>query len=165
MRYIIFLSLLIVCNCAKSQIKEGIHGIWIPKAVNWKHGSSFKTYHIKDDTVVIISSFQKLIHDSIYFRAEPGFSVMKGVLKPVAEGKYLLPHRTLYRFIKISGRPDVGTDTISVVVSKGKTQKLNINGKDYIPGKLYTGESKQAIVFLATVTAPRMETHPEEFEE
>lgn len=164
MRYCIFLSLLIICSCGKSQKKEDLSGIWIPEVVDWEDGS-FRTYHIQEDTVVIISSLQKLIDDSIYFRAEPGFSVMKGVLSPVADQKYQLQHKALYRFIKIPGLPDVGTDTISVVASGDTIQKLNINGKNFIQARLYTGKSKEAIISLATITASRMETHPEEFAE
>jgi hypothetical protein len=164
MRYCIFLSLLIICSCGKSQKKENLSGIWIPEVVDWEDGS-FRTYHIQEDTVVIISSLQKLIDDSIYFRTEPGFSVMKGVLTPAAEGKYRLQHKALYRFMKIPGLPDVATDTISVIASNDTIQKLNINGVNFIKGRLYTGKSKEAIIEMATQMAPDMEKHPERFAE
>jgi hypothetical protein len=164
MRYFIFLSLLIICSCGKSQNKENLNGIWIPEVVAWEDGS-FNTYHIQKDTVAIIASMQKMIDDSIYFRAEPGYSLMKGVLSPVADRKYLLSHRALYRFIKLPGLPDVATDTISVVASNDTTIKLNINGINYIQARLYTDKSRELIITMATKMAPEMEKHPESFKE
>ena len=164
MRYFIFLSMVIICSCGKSPNKENLNGIWIPEVVDWEDGS-FNTYHIQEDTVVIIASMQKMIDDSIYFRAEPGYSLMKGVLSPVEDRKYLLSHRALYRFIKLPGLPDVVTDTISVVASNDTTIKLNISGINFIQSKLYTGKSKELIITMATKMAPEMEKHPEEFEE
>jgi hypothetical protein len=166
MRYFIFLSLLIICSCGNSRKKENVNGIWVPEVVDWQDGS-FDTYYIKEDTVIIISSMQKLIHDSIYFRTEPGFKIMKGVLKLVGDQKYLLPHRILYRTLKLPGinSDDIITDTISVVASNDTTIKLNINGINFIQGKLYTNESKESIITMATKMVPDLEKHPEEFEE
>lgn len=165
MRYCIFLLLLIVCSCGKSRKKENVNGIWIPEVVDWKDGG-FDTYYINEDTVVIITSEQKLIHDSIYFRTEPGINVKKGILNPIADHKYLLPYRTLYRFIKLPGTDanDVVTDTISVVPSNDAGLQLNINGKNFIQGKLYTHEARKAIISIATKMVPELEKHPEEFD-
>jgi hypothetical protein len=56
-----------------------VGGIWIP--VTKDHGN-FATYCISSDSsVVIITSTQKRVGDSIAFRAEPGFVVRKGTLK------------------------------------------------------------------------------------
>jgi hypothetical protein len=165
MRYFVFLSLLIFCCCGKSKKMENVNGIWIPEVVDWKEGS-FDTYYIKDDVVIIISSEQKMIKDSICFRTEPGFNVMKGVLRPVADGKFLLPHRTLYRFIKLSGvkADEFLTDTISVVPSKDTALRLSINGINFIQGRLYTRDSKESIIVIATKMVPDMEKYPERFE-
>jgi hypothetical protein len=162
MRYFIFLSLLIFCCCVKSRKKESVNGIWIPEVVDWKEGS-FDTYYIKDDTVVIISSEQKMIKDSIYFRTEPGLNLMKGVLRPVADRKFLLPHRTLYRFIKLTGAKadEILIDTIFVVPSKDTVVRLRINGINFIQGRLYTRVSRELIIATATIMVPYMEKHPE----
>ncbi|HTI91941.1 MAG TPA: hypothetical protein VL727_15205 [Puia sp.] len=156
--------MLIISCCDKSRKKGSVNGIWIPEVVDWKEGS-FDTYYIKDDTVVIISSEQKKIKDSIYFRTEPGFNVAKGVLRPIAEGKYLLPHKSLYRFIKLKGANADGTftDTVSVVSLKGTPVRLNINGINFIQGRLYTKESRESIISIVTEMVPDMEKHPEKF--
>jgi hypothetical protein len=165
MCYFVFLSLLIFCCCGKSRKKENVNGIWIPEVVDWQEGS-FNTYYIKDDTGIIISSEQKMIKDSIYFRTEPGFNVMKGVLRPLADGKFLLPHRALYRFIKLPGikADEILADTISVVPSKDTAVRLSINGINFIQGRLYTRDSRESIISIVTEMVPDMEKHPEKFE-
>lgn len=165
MRYLIFLLLLIFCCCGKSKRKENADGIWIPEVVDWKEGS-FDTYYIKDSTVIIISSEQKRLNDSIYFRTEPGFNVKKGVLRRITDGKFLLPHRILYRFIKLPGikADETFTDTISIVSSKDTAVRLNINGLNFIQARLYTKESRESIISIATEMVPDMEKHPEKFE-
>jgi hypothetical protein len=152
------------CCCGESRRKDNVDGIWIPEVVDWKEGS-FDTYYIKDSTVIIVSSEQKKINDSIYFRTEPGFNVRKGSLRCIPDGKFVLPNRVLYQFIKLPGikADETFTDTISIVSSKDTAVRLNINGINFIQGRLYTKESKESIISIATKMVPDMVKQPEKF--
>ena len=67
-----------------------INGIWIPKAIDWRH-PQFDTYCFANDTtVVIISSIQRQEADSIIFKAVGTSTVKIGFLRRVSTNRFLI---------------------------------------------------------------------------
>lgn len=164
MMKLVTISLAIVLfSCADKENKRtGLNGIWIPQNVNWKDGN-FDTYYFPDDTsVVIISSVQKKIGDSILFRTEPGFNIKKGVVEALPNGQFKISYKFIYRFVKLTtaNADKVFEDTAKVMQPN---QSLQINHILYQRANTYTKESRDAITAIATKMVPDIEQHPEKF--
>ena len=142
-----------------------LSGIWIPVKVNWKEGD-FNTYYFgPDSSVVIISSVQKKIKDSIYFNTEEGYNIQAGTIKPESSKITIASTKMLYRFIKLSGFDynKVFIDTI-VKISRDGTALLRINGELFHRANLYKTVSKEEIIGIATKTVPMMKKDPGKFQ-
>lgn len=162
MRVFFFVISFICLRCIGKNDKPplNIKGIWIPRKVDWKDGS-FETYYFKDDsTVVIISSVQKKLKDSILFNTESGFIIKKGEIKKI-NSKFLITYRVIYRYVKIVGEGNkLFTEKITIEPN-GKS--ISINEVLYQPGDLYTKDSKERIEIMATRMVSDIEAHPERF--
>jgi hypothetical protein len=139
-------------------------GIWIPKKVNWKNGN-FDTYCFLDDSsVVIISSDQKRIKDSIIFKTEPGFIIKKGTIKSISDERFSISYKIIYRFIKLKGGEDNKIFEEIVTTQPGENKQIVIiNEIRYQRAFQYTNASKESIFKIVTKMVPEMEKHPEQF--
>jgi len=104
-------------------------GIWIPQKIKWQDGN-FDTYCFLDDSsVVIISSVQKKVKDSIVFRPEPGFNIKKGTIKLISEMRFSISYKIIYRFIKLTDVDENKTfEDIVTAQPADKNQRVFIYG-------------------------------------
>jgi len=158
-----FLIFCIACNNRQKEKIASIRGIWIPQEIDWGQGD-FETFYFQSDTsVVIISSVQKKVKNSIIFATEPGFNIKKGVIKPIGNDQFVISGAVIYRFIKVvGGGIDAFQDTVTVS-AEDSARLIRVNGVSYQKGVLYTNESKERIVSIATKMVPDIENHPEKF--
>lgn len=159
-----FVLLLLSCSGKQEGKLSSIRGIWIPRTANWQEGD-FSTYcFLNDTTAVVLSSVQKNRQDSIYFATEPGFNIKKGIVRQMADGRFSITGKTIYRFIKLTGADgkEAFQDTVAVDDEKGR-QSMMINGVPYVQGDRYTQESKRRINDIMTKMVPDIENHPEKF--
>lgn len=141
-----------------------LKGIWIPEKINWIDGD-FDTYYFPNDSsVIIFSSVQKKVGDSIYFNTEEGFNLKKGILSLSLDSNILIKAHTIYQFIKRtdSAGNEIKSDTsIVLVLQKDSIKSIQLNGLTYVPAIQYTKESKQSIINIATKMVPDIERHPQ----
>lgn len=161
----IFAILILSYSTQRDQKLPSIRGIWIPQKIDWRDGDFYTYYFPGDSSVVIIASVQKKIRDSIVFGTEPGFNIRKGKIRPISGTQFAISGKTIYRFIKLTGKnaDETFEDTVTIGYKNG-TQSVKINGTVYQKGGLYRNESKERIVSIATKMAPEIEKHPEKFE-
>lgn len=154
-----------ISNSTKKSIIE-LKGIWMPEKINWQDGD-FDTYYFPNDSsVIIISSTQKRINDSILFNTEEGFNLMKGSLSFSSDSSIETKPKTLYRFIKLvdSAGREVFLDTSVILIKPIQAQnELWINKTLYIRASQYTEQSKQDVINIATKMVSEIEKHPEKY--
>ena len=166
MRILLIGAMLLAINYGFCQVTPPkLSGIWIPVKVNWKSGD-FNTYYFgSDSSVVIISSVQKKIKDSIYFNTEEGYNIFAGTTKPESSKVTIASTKVVYRFMKISGFDynKVFKDTIVRIYNNGSTL-LRINGVLFHPARLYKAASKEEVIGIATKTVPMMKKDPAKYQ-
>jgi hypothetical protein len=143
---------------------NGISGIWIPESVHWQKNGDFKTYFFENDSeVVIISSVQKKVKDSIYFNVEEGYNLFHGYIKLSGVHK-VIQTKMIYRFVKLTGfNYDTSfLDSLSIRKTDGHLMLL-INHIPYCRGVRYNAASKQEIFDIATKTVPKIEADPDKY--
>lgn len=158
------------CSHSSSQMKKiqrpELKGIWIPEKINWEEGN-FNTYYFPNDSsVIIFSSVQKKINDSIHFNTEEGFNIFKGSLIFSSDTNVIIKAKTIYRFIKItdSAGNEIHSDTsIVLTLPKDSIKSIQLNNSTYIRAIQYTEESKHSIISIATKMVSDIEKHPERF--
>lgn len=141
-----------VLSCCTTPRSFSLDGIWIPKVIDWNDGN-FSAFYFSKDSLIIVTSTQKLINDSIYFCAEPGYILKQGFVETTSSSIYYIKFRTLHKFLKF---PD---DTIpssfiadSLVLhhNRAAINAFTFMGKEYVKDTLFTKQSVNAIQYMAT---------------
>jgi hypothetical protein len=158
-----FFILYIACNWIQDEKPTSINGIWIPQEINWEQGN-FETFYFQgNSSVIIISSVQRKVKDSIIFATEPGFNIKKGVIKSIGNNKFVISGTVIYRFIKLTGvTNDAFQDTV-IVSLENHRHLIKVDTVSYQKGALYTNESKRRIVAICTEMVSDIEKHPEKY--
>ncbi|MEP7197468.1 MAG: hypothetical protein ABI851_13180 [Saprospiraceae bacterium] len=142
--YILFL-IFAACNSQQKYKMHFANGIFIPTKIDWNDGN-FKTIYVyNDSSFILINSTQKLIRDSIYFEAEPGYSLYKCVVKE-NHNKTIVVSEKLYSFISSPFKENL-LDTLDVEVNNNiiiiDRQKFQLTNK-------YTCKSAETIKGLVS---------------
>lgn len=150
MKKILFLSYVIFCSCSSHDNSiQNLEGIWIPKSIPWPNGN-FKTLcFLEDSSFSVFISTQKLIKDSIYFQAEPGFTFSKGRILDYNGDRLTVTCKVLYRYISMPGdvTPSKSTkENILVQNTSTNVTEIIYNDVTYIKALKYTNKSRKNII-------------------
>jgi hypothetical protein len=153
-KHLLLLIWILLSACQQTTTNKSLfNGIWIPEKINWMDGN-FETFFISNDTsLTLLSSTQKLINDSIYFQAEPGFIFRHGIIRVRESGKFEITYRILYRFISLPGDTTpskIIKEDVSHSKDLNQIVKLTYKGVNYIKTTDYTRQSEKTIKSIAT---------------
>lgn len=162
---IFILSILALISCS-SKISD-ISGTWIPQSVDWDDGN-FRTFYFCNDTsLIILSSTQKYINDTMYFEAEPGFALSEGKIIAVKRDLIEIESRVIYRYFTPPGEAPVPTAWVkeNLTLSYKKDSVISFHYKDekYIKTNRYSPQNVERIKNIAVTMVPYIKENNYDF--
>lgn len=154
MKFFLFIPFL--CSLTlHAQLKSNaayLGGTWVP--VEWNQGV-IDTYWIHDTTVIVITSIQGKLGDSIVFNSSQGLAIRSGTFKQISRTKYLISTK-----IKLC-RGNVDCADIArrlnepvKNLSSNIEQVLSINNHLFKRGLLYTQNSTDSLYKIVVAEMP-----------
>ena len=157
--FILIINIILITGCND---EKNISGIWIPNSFNWDqyNGCVFNTFYFYNkDNFVLLTSYQNLYNDSLYFQAEPGFNLRDGKIIRRENDYLIVKYRMLYRMFIPPGDTLPGkiiVDTIFVNRVGKNINSLLFNNKKYVKDSTYTKYSKHVIMSFPNDMIPAM---------
>jgi hypothetical protein len=159
MKKIAFVFIFILFTACKTEHsnKPSLIGVWIPQIINWKDGNFNTLYFYNDTSLLILSSTQKYLNDSIFFQAEPGFVLKYGTVISSDSSKAEINSQVLYRFITLPGdnTPSaIVNESLSLVTKDKNVASFEYQCLRYVRTNRYTNQSVKNIKDIATKMVP-----------
>ncbi len=152
-------TIILLSGCTDIDKSQKIEGIWIPEKVNWHDGSFHTFYFYNDTSFVLLASTQKMINDSIYFQAEPGFRVNEGRIIVRKDNEVTIAYKVLYAFIRMIGEKYPGDevrDTIRLSDVNNDIIGFEYKGTSFVKTDRYTQRSVQIIKSFPVEMIPEL---------